>query len=209
MNFRNIVPLINVFVFLFCSINIQSAEKPEYRIYGIVTDSASNKPIEYANIALYSSIDSALVTGTITNESGRFTLSNFQLGNYYIIIQFIGYKKEYVNNILLNEKQKVIELPVIKMKTSSFELDEVSIRSEQKPVEQKLDKKIINVSQNISSVGGTAVDVLQNNLAVKINSDGDALLRNSSNFLVLIDGRQSPIQGTDALRQIPANTIEK
>jgi len=178
------------------------------KINGLVIDSRANFPIEYANIAIFKASDSSFVSGTITNSSGKYTLSNVPYGNFYLIIQFVGYKKHRVDNLIVTIQNKVIDIPSIKLEEEIFELNEVSIQSEQKTVEQKIDKKVIYVSKNLSSVGGTAIDILQNNAFVKTNIDGEVLLRNSTNFLVLLDGRQSPFQGSEALRQIPANSIE-
>jgi len=41
-----------------------------------------------------------------------------------------------------------------------------------------------------------------------VDIDGNVSLRGSSNFTVLIDGRPSPLTGSDALQQIPATSIE-
>jgi hypothetical protein len=54
--------------------------------------------------------------------------------------------------------------------------------------EFKLDKKVINVSQDINSAGGTALDVLQNQPSVRTDADGNISIRGSSNFTVLVNG---------------------
>jgi outer membrane receptor protein involved in Fe transport len=52
------------------------------------------------------------------------------------------------------------------------------------------------------------LDVLQNQPSVRVDADGTVYLRGSSNFTILVNGKPSVLQGTDALRQIPANMIE-
>lgn len=177
-------------------------------ISGNVFDQASKQPMEYANIVLFRKADSTVITGTITNEKGNFKLSNIPSGSYYLVANFIGYNKTIQNNIEINDNKTQINLDTVLLKPLSYSVQEVNIVSEKAQVEYKIDKKVINVSQQLNSVGGTALDVLQNTPSVKVDMDGNVTLRGSSNFTVLVDGRPSPFQGADALKQIPANTIE-
>lgn len=61
------------------------------QIQGRVTD-ANNQPIEFANVALYALPDSTLVTGTITDKNGEFSLTANDIGNAFLKISFIGYE---------------------------------------------------------------------------------------------------------------------
>ncbi len=56
--------------------------------------------------------------------------------------------------------------------------------------------------------GGSAVAVLENVPSVQVDIEGNVSLRGTSNFNVLIDGRPSVLQGSDALQQIPASSID-
>jgi hypothetical protein len=65
------------------------------QIQGRVTD-ANNQPVEFANVALYALPDSTLVTGTITNKNGEFSLNANDIGNAFLRISFIGYETQVV-----------------------------------------------------------------------------------------------------------------
>lgn len=69
----------------------------------------------------------------------------------------------------------------------------------------KPDKRVVNVAQNPATAGGSAADVLVDNGIMKTDANGEATLRNSNNYLVLVDGKQSVFNGTEALLQIQAN----
>ncbi|MFC2132133.1 TonB-dependent receptor domain-containing protein, partial [Bacteroidota bacterium] len=75
-------------------------------------------------------------------------------------------------------------------------------------VEYKMDKKIVNVSRDIISQGGSATDALQNVPSINVDLDGNVTMRGSSNFTVFINGRPSVLEGSDALDQIPAASID-
>ena len=56
-------------------------------IEGIVTESDSSTPITFANIYL-----PLLEKGAITDDDGKFIISNLPSGNYKIIVSIIGYE---------------------------------------------------------------------------------------------------------------------
>ena len=75
-------------------------------------------------------------------------------------------------------------------------------------VQYKIDRKVVNVSQDINSASGSAVDILQNTPSVNVDIDGNVELRGSTKFTVLIDGKPTVLDASEALQQIPANMIE-
>ena len=68
---------------------------------GKIIDKLTHEPIAYANVALFSSIDSALVSGTITDDNGQFLMEKLKKGKYSIKMSFIGYQAVITNNVLL------------------------------------------------------------------------------------------------------------
>ncbi|MDX9705686.1 MAG: carboxypeptidase regulatory-like domain-containing protein [Weeksellaceae bacterium] len=201
----------SIIIFIFNHfINITYAgnfENKTGKITGYVFDANSNKPIEYATVSVYKLPDTVLVSGCITDASGKFEIENLLYDNYFVSFQFLGYEKKIIENVTINSK--IHELENIFLIELVNELETVTISSQKNLVEQKIDKKVINVSQDLSSIGGTAADVLVNNALVQTNSDGDVLLRNSSSFIVLIDGKPSPFAGAEALNQIQSSEIER
>jgi outer membrane receptor protein involved in Fe transport len=177
-------------------------------IKGKVYDAGIAKPMEFTSLALYSASDSTLLTGTISDNDGSFTLKNIPFGKYYLVANFMGYEKYFVDGIILTDRKSTVDLGIIKLVSSSQDLDEIEVVAVQKRVEYKIDRKVINVSQDLNAAGGSAVDVLQNTPSVTVDIDGNVSLRGSTNFTVLIDGRPSPLAGNDALQQIPATSIE-
>ncbi|MCK3683543.1 TonB-dependent receptor [Maribellus sp. YY47] len=178
------------------------------RIKGVIVEEHSGQPMEFANVAVYNTASSALVSGGITDGKGEFEITGLQLGEYYLEANFIGFDKSKVDNIVITRDNPTFNSGKIKLSSSSVELEGVEVVADRSPVEFKLDKKVVNVSQMISATGGTAVEVLENTPSVQVDLEGNVSLRGSSNFTVLIDGRPSVLTGSDALRQIPASAIE-
>lgn len=177
-------------------------------IKGKVVDLDSQTPMEYANISIYKSTDSTLVSGGITNEKGEFSIDKLTVGNYYVEANFIGFNKTRIKNIAITADKKLIDLGTIKLEAAHQELGDVQVVAERQRMEYKVDKKVINVAQDINAAGGTAVDVLENTPSVQVDIEGNVSLRGSSSFTVFIDGRPSALTGSDALQQIPASALE-
>jgi outer membrane receptor protein involved in Fe transport len=206
--FKTLLTVAFAFFFFTTVVSAKVAE-----ISGIVTgqviDATSKAPIEYASIAVYSTIDSSLVTGTITNTEGVFNLKDLKPGSYYVQVNFIGFEKGQSPIFTLGKGNKEINLGEIFIRESNVSLDEVVVTAERSRVEYKIDKRVVNVEKDISAKGGTAASVLENTPSVQVDPQGNVTLRGSSDFIVLIDGKPSSIKGSDALKQIPASAIKQ
>ncbi len=181
---------------------------PEGLISGTITEQGTMIPLEYSTIAIYSALDSSLVGGTVSDGEGNFTISKVPMGAYYIEMNYVGYDKASVGEVLLTPVNRSVNLGVMELAVSTQAIDEVEIVADRKHVDYRLDKKVISVSQDINAAGGTAVDVLENTPSVSVDIEGNVSLRGSGSFTVLIDGKPTVLSGSDALRQIPASTIE-
>jgi len=178
------------------------------QISGVIIDSITNEDIEYATIALFSKRNDELAGGSISQKNGKFFLEKLKPGKYYLKISFIGYDDKTIDDIKINMEKNIINLHKIKIKPAMQSLNEVVIDGSAPRIDYRLDKKVINVSKQITSVSGTAVDILENVPSVKVDIEGNVSLRGSGGFTVLIDGRPSVLDANDALQQIPASTID-
>jgi outer membrane receptor protein involved in Fe transport len=177
-------------------------------ITGRIIDESSNAPIEYASVILLSKQNSQMVSGIATDKNGEFALRGIPAGTYNLNVTFVGFKKKDLRDVEISESNPVVNLKEIKLQSDAVQLKESEVVGERSAVEFKIDKKVVNVSQNLSATGGTAVDVLQNQPSIQVDANGNLTLRGSGSFTVMVDGRPSVLQGTDALRQIPANIID-
>lgn len=173
-----------------------------------VIDSKTNEPISYANVTLHNISDSVYVNGAATGMNGELLLNNLPDGKFFVKISYVGYEKKYVSDIEINDQKKEVSLGTIKLNSEDIQVSTVSVVGEKAPEELHLDKKVINVSQNLNASGGTVLDVLQNQPSVQVDQDGNVSLRGSTNFTVQVNGKPHPVQGSDALRQIPADMVE-
>ncbi len=177
-------------------------------IKGSIIDSIEKTPLPFANITLHKQNDSSYVSGTASGLNGEFILTNVVEGNYYLKISFIGYSSKILGNLNISAADREYNIGQVPLAKDAIELNETQVVGERTAEELHLDKKVINVSQNLNAAGGTALDVLQNQPSVRVDPDGTVYLRGSSNFTILVNGKPTVLQGSDALRQFTANQIE-
>tara|TARA_B000000441_G_scaffold34799_1_gene22558 strand:+ start:529 stop:765 length:237 start_codon:yes stop_codon:yes gene_type:complete len=65
-------------------------------VQGSVTDSVTSQPIEYASISVIDNNSGTVVTGGLSKKDGSFNIKEIPLGQYIIIIEFIGYAKKEI-----------------------------------------------------------------------------------------------------------------
>lgn len=181
---------------------------PRGTITGQVYDADLNQPVEYANIVLYRLRDSSQVTGTVTRADGRFTLADVPPGRYYAVVSFIGYRDQRVDGIQLAPGARV-DIGTKTLRQVAVAVEGVEARAERPELTYRIDKKVVEVAGRPSAEAGTAVDVLENVPSVKVDIEGNVSLRGSENFKVLIDGRPSPLDPSDALQQVPSASIDR
>ena len=176
-------------------------------VTGTVFDQKTSQPIEVATIMLFNSKDSTGITGGSTNAKGEFTIENVPNGTFYARISFIGFENVFTKDFSIQGAAQ-IDLGKIYLSAKVINLDDVVVNAERTQISYQIDKKVINVGENITALTGTAVDVLENVPSVTVDIDGNVSLRGNSNFTVLIDGRPTLLDGNTVLQQMPATTIE-
>jgi ferric enterobactin receptor len=179
-------------------------------IAGTVIDSLSSKPLPYATISIFSANEKKLITGNVTDESGKFQIPA-PPNNYFAEISFIGYQT-IKTRIFLAQSGDTYNLGEIRIAPSEEVLDEVTISGQRSSMELTLDKKVFNVGQDIANRGGTASDVLMNIPSVAVDPEGNVQLRGSGNVRILIDGKPSGLvsfKGGAGLQQLQANMVER
>ncbi|MDY7393923.1 TonB-dependent receptor [Aureibaculum sp. 2210JD6-5] len=198
---KNFILLI-ILSFISLTLNAQ-----KFEISGTVIDQETNQPLEYATIVLRPT-NGDQVDGGLTDAEGKFNI-DVKKGTYNISVEFISFESYKLPN---KEITSNLNLGKIVLHAAAEALDEVEIIAEKTTVEIKLDKKIYNVGKDLTVRGGTVSDVLDNVPSVSVDVEGNVALRGNESVTILINGKPSGLVGlnsTDALRQLPADAIEK
>lgn len=182
-------------------------------VSGKITDSITNKPLEYVQIKVLSVKDSSTVNGIYTTTEGAFLIDQLPFGIYLVKVSFLGYATKFTQPIQISKEKTKVDLGIISLNTdAAVDLKEVKVVGKLDVFKTGIDKKIYNVAEDLSSKGGTANDVLNKVPSVGVDQDGKVSLRGDGNVTILIDGRPSSLTGGNGkslLDAIPASSIER
>ncbi|WP_128544329.1 outer membrane beta-barrel family protein [Larkinella soli] len=180
------------------------------KISGILMDSTSSKPVEYATIALLNTKTGKPVDGTTADGKGKFTLNRLAPGEYRLQYSFLGYQNK-TSAIIKIEKGSDINVGVVKLSQDVRTLNEVTVTGQAALIEEKVDRLVYNADKDIAAKGGDATDIMRKVPMLTVDLDGNVSLRGSQNVRVLINNKPSTIVASsvaDALKQIPADMIK-
>lgn len=197
----------STFLLLFISLSVLAQrEINKIRVSGTVENSFG-QPLEFATI-VFLNPEGAIVTGGITDQKGVYSI-DLEAGRYKVRYEFISFESKELPYQLLTSN---VTLPTVLLNESKNILDEVVIQAETTEVQVRLDKKIYNIGKDLTTSGATVGDALNNVPSVTVDVEGAIALRGNENVRILINGKPSAIAGfgsTDALRQLPAEAIER
>lgn len=179
-------------------------------VLGTVVDTADKSPVARASITVRSKADSALVTGAYTSPDGAFRIQGLRPGAYYLRAVSIGFKpRNYTFEITeAAPRVNVGPVPLIRIAVT---LQAVQVAGERPLVVIEPDRNTYR-AKDIAPAAANASDVLQATPSVEVDGDGKVSLRGNENVAVQINGRPTPIRGTQLaayLKQIPANIVER
>src|SRR5688572_5671136 len=127
-------------------------------ISGTIADEEKN-PIPFASVALYNQSDTSLVNGAVSDDAGKFEITT-EPGTYFLKISFLSFEEKIIPSIIANDRD--IEVGTIVLKQAAKLLEEVVVTGEKSQMELQLDKRVFNVSKDLSNIGGNAADILNN-----------------------------------------------
>ena len=109
-----------------------------------------NQPIEYASVVLYGT-DRKIITGTITDDRGEFTLQKIAEGKYILEASFIGYQTRS-SEITVGNAPVIFKEPIVLCESISLESAGITAEKAEKHISAS--KTTVNVSKNIASASG-------------------------------------------------------
>ncbi len=197
-------------VCLFLGQGVLYCQQADVTVSGVVKDKADKTTLPYVSMVVKNTTDSSFVSGTISKDDGRFTLTGIKPGNYLLQLSYTGYTTK-TQSLFVGTLSDFLDLGDIEMETSQKTLSQVEIIGEPDEVNGKMDKKTFAVENNVAQSGGSVLQVMQNLPGITVQ-DGKVQLRGSDKVVVLIDGKQTALTGFGnqaSLDNIPASAIDR
>lgn len=184
--------------FQFFQLNAQS-------ISGIIVEKETAEPLKGASVLLFSLPDSTMVAGTTSKAEGKFQIKDIPAGKYYLQVSFIGFDNYTSKEFELQQEKALGKIPLT---ASQILMDEVVVEGD---MNNKLDKKVYPIANDLLSETGNATQALQNIPSVDVDINGGISLRNAG-VTIFLNGKPSALlqrNPTAFLKQLPARMIER
>lgn len=179
---------------------------PNGNVSGTIMDAELKEAIPYATIII-NNTEGELVTGITSAEDGSFIVENLKSGNYELKVQFIGYKT-FRREIVIEQRRTNIEIGILYLQPDVAMLDETLVVAERTTIEQRVDRKVINIGKDLMTTGASASEIMVNIPSVNVDQDGNISLRGNSNVRILVDGKPTNMDPAQLLKQIPSTSIK-
>ncbi len=184
------------------------AQVPLGAIRGRVVDAVLDESVPYVAVSVKSFGNNELLTGQITDDKGRFFIQEIPIGSWVLEIQFLGYKT-IRQQVTMAADDLELDLGTILLHDEVATLATLEVTADRSTVEQKIDRKVINVGKDLATLGPSAADILVNIPSVDVDQNGNVSMRGNSNVMVLVDGKPTNLTASTLLQQIPSGSIKQ
>ncbi|WP_170164460.1 outer membrane beta-barrel family protein [Sinomicrobium pectinilyticum] len=154
----------------------------EYTLNGVVKDGEQNA-LSYVNIVLIQQSDSTVVSGTSSDNAGKFAITEVKTGNYILKATFVGYR-DVEKPIEVNDD---INVGTILLEEVTESLEGVTVTSGKPLVEIRSDRLVLNV-ENTSFSAQSSFDILRNTPGILVLND-QIVVRNTQATVYINDKR--------------------
>lgn len=166
----------------------QTPARPANKVTGLVVDEAG-KGAPFASVALLRAKDSSLVKGAITKDNGAYTFDHVANGIYIIRTTVLGYAKAYSKPVKVSPDAAEVNVPAIKLTSTSKTLNAVEINAAKPLIERKLDRMVMNVENSVLAAGNDAMEILERAPGVTVDKDDNISVKGKQGVTVMINDK--------------------
>ena len=183
---------------------VECTHKTDRHLTGTIIDE-QGQPVAYANVAILNPVDSTLLSGGVSNESGYFAvpyetphpIGVSREGVVLARISYVGYKTIYK----LCDQPKV---GTIRMKPDNYTLNGVVVQGERPKVQLQGNSLMMNVEGTVMERMGTAEDVLTRVPMIAKRGEGFEILGKGAPLIYLNNRKLTDL---NELRNIQSDNI--
>ncbi|MEJ8756863.1 TonB dependent receptor [Pontibacter sp. H259] len=178
------------------------------KISGTLTDSLSNKPVEFATVALLVNGSSKSEAVKLTDAAGKFQFTGLKPGVYDLTISFIGYKPKTIKRVSITTEKPDVTLNRISFSPVATQLKEVNVQALRPTITQEADKMVVSIEGTALAAGKTAYDVLATSPGVYIDQEGNIQLNGRPGTTVMLDGKLTYLSARDLRSMLESMSAE-
>lgn len=157
----------------------------------------NDTPLDFVNVVLYR--DSTYITGTVTEQTGMFSIHTDVVGTLTAKCSFVGYETSEVTVPVSGD------LGIIRLMPSTVELGEVVVKATRPATTMKGNALVTNVEGSSLAIAGTANDVLVR-VPMVIDNGGTLEVFGKGTPAIYINGRK--VNDLSELSQLNSSDIK-
>lgn len=186
-----------------------AAQQAGVNILGTVIEKETDAPIEQATVRLLNLKDSALVRGTATHRSGRFTLKNVAAGPYLLHISYVGFDPLY-QPLQITGKTDPVKLGKLALTEGGVQLGEALVIGKAPEVTVRNDTLEYNADSYKVAEGSVLEDLLKKMPGVEVDKEGKVTVNGKEIKKIMVDGKEFFSDDPKvASKNLPSKMIDK
>lgn len=172
---------------------VECTQKEPTRLAGRVVDEQRN-PVEFANVSVLASADSAFINGGVSNENGNFTIP-CRAGEVVMKISAVGYRT-------LTRRVKVGNMGTLKLTAEKYMLKGVTVKSQRPRTVLKSEGMVTTVAGSVLEKT-TDMEQLLDRIPTVNTRSGNIEVFGRGTPLIYINGHRRSMQ--ELMQLTPAN----
>lgn len=196
---------------MFLSKNISAQNLPAlYKVYGIVADSATKKPVNFSTLNLKNDENISIKTA-LTKSDGSFNIEFPFQKKFILVLMVAGYQTKTITIAIKDSLKRSITLDTVFIAPKINRLKEVVISADRPIIKQQADRVIYDLQADPESKGSNVLIMMRKVPFISIDAQNNILLKGNSGFKVFINGKPSGITDDNLktiLQSMPASTIQ-
>lgn len=179
-------------------------------VRGKVVDGKSDAPIARASVSVRPKGGTTIIAGAIANPDGAFRIQGLRPGAYTLRVTFIGFAPS-LQEVTIAPASPTVDVGAVKLTQVAVALSAVAVTEERAAVTIEPDRNAYK-AKDIAPAAANASEVLDAIPSVQVDPDGKVSLRGNENVVVQINGRPTPMRGSQLasyLKSLPANIVDR
>ena len=187
-----------------------AASAQKTTVKGVVLDSLTRmgEPAAILQFFQYGESDKP-VAFTTTDEEGHFSIDLTIKGDYCLVFDNMGRKKQRICFTL--DEEEVIDLGEILAQDAAETLKAGTVTAMRPLVKMEVDKITYNVEDDVDSKTSTVLDMLRKVPMVSVDGQDNISVNGSSSFVVYVDGKPNQMMSQNAsqiFKMMPASSVK-
>jgi outer membrane receptor protein involved in Fe transport len=202
---------LTILVLLLSTIVYQTAGQGKTGILNGNVQDAKGAALEAVTVTLQRNTDTTATKQATTDKNGQFQLNNIPFGKYILSVTHVGFAN-YHQLLEVTRTKPATTLRPISLQATEAALDLVTVVGRRPPIENRMDRTVVNVEASPTNSGLTALEVLEKSPGVMVDNDGNVSLKGKSGVVIMIDGKPTYLSAQDLtsyLKNMPATQLDQ